>query len=368
VSGAATTTFDRGSVLIQCRAAAEKHLGGELHRLLDALAPKLSETGQHSRDREERDQYLAAAQRLYHERESFLPAFRKEFAARFEERVRALQGTGPVARELGRDELQALKTNVLENEAAIGRLSSRLKEHAGAELGELSARLAALFRRGAIDDGDNPLGPLTIARAVFAGFAAVKIEGRVLRTVRQELEEQLAQPVLDVYRAVNKALGGLGVALATSKSAAAAATAPASPASASPAASSPPAAASTGVDAAAARAVESALAGASLPPVIEIFVRQSWHGVLARARAAGGEGAQWQEAVGTLRDLVWSLRPKLEPGERARLVALLPSLLKKITQGMDAVMLDPDGRKAVFDALMAHHRELLHGQPAARQG
>jgi hypothetical protein len=35
---------------------------------------------------------------------------------------------------------------------------------------------------------------------------------------------------------------------------------------------------------------------------------------------------------------------------------------------MDAVMLDPDGRKAVLDALMAHHRELLHGQPAARQG
>jgi hypothetical protein len=47
-------------------------------------------------------------------------------AARFEERVRALQGIGSVARDLGRDELQALKTNVLENEAAVGRLSSRL--------------------------------------------------------------------------------------------------------------------------------------------------------------------------------------------------------------------------------------------------
>jgi len=364
----AAATLDRGSVLIQCRAAAEKHLGSELQKLLDALAPKLSDTGQHSRDREERDQYLGAAQRLYHERELFLPAFRKEFAARFEEHVRALQGTGLMTRDLGRDELQALKTNVLENEAAIGRLGSRLKEHAGAELGELSARFATLFKHTAINDGDNPLGPLTIARAVFAGFAAVKIEGRVLRAVRQELEQRLAQPVLDVYRAVNKALGGLGVAPAVSRSAPAAATAPASPVGA-PRAAAPSATAAPGAEAAAARAVESELAGASLPPVVEIFVRQSWHHVLARAHAGGGaEGASWQEAVGALRELIWSLRPRLEAGERARLVALLPPLLKKITLGMDAVMLDPDGRKAVLDALMAHHRDLLHGQSAARRG
>jgi len=233
----AAATLDRGSVLIQCRAAAEKHLSGQLQELLDALARQLSDAGQHSRDREERDQYLVAAQRLHHEREPFLPAFRKEFAERFEERVRGLQGTGLMTRDLGRDELQALKTNVLENEAAIGRLSSRLKEHAGPELGELSARFATLFRHAAINDGDNPLGPLAIARGVFAGFAAIKVEGRALRAVRQELEQRLAQPVLELYRAVNKALGGLGVAPAVSRSAPAAATAPASPASASPAVS-----------------------------------------------------------------------------------------------------------------------------------
>jgi hypothetical protein len=348
----AAASLDRGSVLIQCRAAAEKHLGGELQKLLDGLAPKLSNLGQQAKDRDERDQYLVAAQRLHGEREPFLPAFRKEFVARFEECVRALQGTGSMARELDRGELQALKTNVLENEAAIGRLSSRLKEHAATELGQLSGRFAALFRRPTINDGENPLGPLTIARAVFAGFAAVKIEGRVLRTVRQELEQHLAQPVLDVYRAVNKALGGLGIAPESK-------TAPA-PASAAPAAKS------NDAETAAAQAVEAALAGATLPPVVEIFVRQSWHGVLARAHGAGGGGPAWEEAAGTLRDLVWSLRPQLDPAERPRLVALLPTLLKRITLGMDAVMLDPDSRKAVLDALMAHHRELLRGQPAAR--
>jgi hypothetical protein len=202
-----------------------------------------------------------------------------------------------------------------------------------------------------MSDGENPLGPLTIARAVFAGFAAIKVEGRVLRTVRQELEQALAQPVLDVYRAINKALGGLGLA-AESKTEAVA-----------PSAAAPAAPRATGADAeaAAARVIESALVGASLPPVVEIFVRQSWHQVLVRAHAAGGgtQGAQWQEVTGTLRDLVWSMRPQLDAGEQPRLLALLPVLLKKVTLGMDAVMLDPDGRKGVLDALMAHHHELL---------
>jgi hypothetical protein len=355
-------------VLIQCRAAAEKHLGAQLSQLLDALAAQLSQLGQHSRDREERDMYLLAAQRLHHEREPFLPAFRKEFTAQFEERVRGLQGTGSFARDLGRDQLQALKTNVLENEAAIGRLSAKLKEHAGPELGQLSARIATLFRHPSVNDGDNPLGPLAIARGVFAGFAAVRIEGRPLRAVRQELEQRLAKPVVELYRAINKALDGLGVAPAAPRSA------PAVSNAAPPAAASPPPGAGTNAppspdaDAAAARAVESELTGASLPPVVEIFVRQNWHRLLAEAFAAGGsEGAQWQETVATLRDLVWSLRPRLEPGERARLVALLPALLKKITLGMAAVALDPPSRQAVLDALMAHHRELLRGPPAARQ-
>ncbi len=98
-------------------------------------------------------------------------------------------------------------------------------------------------------------------------------------------------------------------------------------------------------------------------------MRQNWHGLLARAHAAGGtRGEQWQEAAATLRDLVWSMRPKLEATEQPRLVALLPALLKKLALGMDAAMLDPGTRKAVLDALMAHHRQLLQGQPAARQG
>ena len=62
-----------------------------------------------------------------------------------------------------------MKTNVLENEVAVGKLAARFKEHANAELTELSARVASMFKRHAIGDGDNPLGPLPMARGVMPG-------------------------------------------------------------------------------------------------------------------------------------------------------------------------------------------------------
>ncbi len=67
--------------------------------------------------------------------------------------------------------------------------------------------------------------------------------------------------------------------------------------------------------------------------------------------------------AGTTQELVWSLKPKPDPAERAKLMGALPALLKKVGAGMEAE-LDADGRKLVFDALMAHHREIL--QPTAK--
>jgi len=84
---------------------------------------------------------------------------------------------------------------------------------------------------------------------------------------------------------------------------------------------------------------------------------------LLPGRAAGG--ATWQQVAGATQELVWSLKPKPDPAERAKLMGVLPALLKKVGVAMEAE-LDPDGRKLVFDALMAHHREIL--QPAAKPG
>jgi hypothetical protein len=109
----------------------------------------------------------------------------------------------------------------------------------------------------------------------------------------------------------------------------------------------------------------SALDGATLPMLLEVFLRETWGELLARAHAAGGyDGAAWSDAANTMQELVWSLKPITAPAERARLVALLPGLLKRVSAGMDAAGMSVENRKSVLDELMARHREIL--QPPGR--
>ena len=352
MSGAAQP-IDRRAFLNQCRGAVERQLGKELEPLLEKLPGQLDELGRQSRDRDERDQYSQASAKLSRDREAFFAAFRKEYGDSFESYAKALQGAAPPVGTPGRDELAAMKTNVLENEVAVGKLAAKFKEHATAELTELSARVASMFKRGGLGDGDNPLGPLPIARGVYAGFSALKIEGRAMKAIRGELEKRLPDVVREMYQNANRAFAGLGIEPATGRP-----PAPAPAAAPAPRAGDEP---SPEALAAAEKAITNALAGTTLPPMLDLFLGQTWVRVVARAHAAGG--ATWQQTAAMTQELVWSLKPKPDPAERAKLVGALPGLLKKVALAMQAE-LDADGRKLVFDALMAHHREIL--QPAAK--
>jgi hypothetical protein len=355
VSGTAQP-IDRRAFLNQCRGAVERQLQKGLEPVLERLPNELDDLGRQSRDRDERDQYAQASAKLSRERDALLAAFRKEYGDVFEVYAKALQGAAPPVGTPGREELAAMRTNVLENEVAIGKLAAKFKEHANAELTELSARVAALFKRGALGDGDNPLGPLPIARSVYAGFSALKIEGRAMKAIRTELEKRLPEVVREMYVNANRAFAGLGI----------------EPAQGRPAASAPaPAPAVRGGDepsrealTAAEKAITNALAGTPLPPMLDLFFSQTWVRVVARAHAAGG--ATWQGIAATTQELVWSLKPKPDAAERTKLMGALPGLLKRVAVAMESE-LDADGRKLVFDALMAHHREILQpaGKPAA---
>ena len=120
---------------------------------------------------------------------AFLDRFRREFAERFGAAVHALEGSiDPFAGEPSRDELAAMRTNVLESEVAIGKLAALVKQHAPAELAELSARFATLFRRSVVDDGDNPIGPLAIAlKRVTSGIEAAGLDPEGREAVLEEL-------------------------------------------------------------------------------------------------------------------------------------------------------------------------------------
>jgi hypothetical protein len=359
-----TQAVDRKALLVQCHAAVEKRLSGQLAALLDGLAPKLEELHRGAKEREEREQLANALSRLHHGRDAFFERFRAEFRERFSACVKSLQGVfDPFGGEPSREELAAMRTNILENEVAIGKLAALAKRNAEAELAQLSARFATLFRRPAVDDADNPVGPLAIARAVYAGVSAFELQGRAMRAVRAELESQLVAPLGELYKGLNGAFASHGVEPARTAPAAA----PRAPAPQPAAAPPPPPAAQPAPPpaalAAAERAVASALDGTSLPMVLDLFVRQTWAGLLARAYAAGGyDGAAWRETATTMHELVSTLKPVGSPAERARLVALLPSLLKRVTIGIEAAGMEPEGRDAVLEELMARHREILHPQ------
>lgn len=366
---AAPPAVDRRALLTQCRAAVEKRLCADLETLLAGLVPKLEALHRGAKERDERDQYANALSRLHGGRDAFLDRFRKEFSTRFAECVETLQrGFDPFGGEPSRAELAAMRTNVLEGEVAIGKLAALAKQGAADELADLSARFATLFRRARVDDGENPLGPLVIARSVYAGVGALELQGRATRAVRDEIEQQFVAPIAALYKGVNGALASNGVAPARPPAGAARAAPRAAPEAAAAPAASPraqPAAVPPASASAADRALASAMEGAEIPMLLEVFLRETWAELLARAHAAGGyDGAAWGEAAKTMQELVWSLKPKALPAERTQLVALLPDLLKRVSAGMEAAGMAPDGRKAVLDELMARHREIL--QPPAR--
>jgi hypothetical protein len=355
---------DRRALLTQCYAAVEKRLGEQLTALLDGLAPKLEEQHRTAKGPEEREQFAHLLSRLHHGRDAFFARFRAEFRDRFTTAVKSLQGVvDPFGGEPSREELAAMRTNILENEVAIGKLAALMKSSAQAELAQLSARFATIFRRPVVDDADNPVGPLAIARAVYAGVSAFELQGRAMRAVRAELESRFVAPVGELYKGVNAAFASHGVEPARTALAAAPRPPAPEPAAAPPPPPPAPPAPPPAAVAAAERAIASALEGTSLPMILDLFIRQTWAGLLARAYAAGGyDGAAWRETATTMHELVSTLKPVGSPAERARLVALLPSLLKRVTIGIEAAGLDPEGRDAVLEELMARHREILHPQ------
>lgn len=329
-------------------------MSAKLPPLLASIADHLQKESQSSRDREERDQYAHAVHRLRDGSAGFIEAFQKELVARIDATTQSLQsgrlGNG------GDEDLSMLKTNLLENQVAVNKLAVQLKQAAGAELAQFSGRIATAFSRESLDDGDNPVGPMAIAFAVYAGVDALDLKSRAARAMRPDLEKQLVAPVCELYRVMNGALERAGISPAAPRSA---------PAQAASAAESGPgtqdAQPSPAAQAAAIQTVNAMLGVAVVPPPVAMFLTETWARVLARTHASGTSSEPWRDAVDVMNELIASVKPGIDPAERARLKSVLPGLLKKLQAGMDAVALDAAQRKAVLDMLMVHHREILLG-------
>ena len=93
-----------------------------------------------------------------------------------------------------------------------------------------------------------------------------------------------------------------------------------------------------------------------IPNFLATFLRVHWQAALENVYMQQGEESEaWGQAVATLEDLVWSVQPKKTNEDRRHLVALLPSLLKRMSAGMQNVSWPPEDRERFMSNLVEAH-------------
>jgi hypothetical protein len=109
-------------------------------------------------------------------------------------------------------------------------------------------------------------------------------------------------------------------------------------------------------------ALNERLLGKTLPEVVVRLLQEAWSKVLMLTCLKHGvHSPEWQAALQTMDDLVWSVAPHEDPEARLRLLELVPGLLKALREGMASAAFDPFSTSEFFSQL-----EMLHVQAFQR--
>jgi hypothetical protein len=93
-----------------------------------------------------------------------------------------------------------------------------------------------------------------------------------------------------------------------------------------------------------------------LAPFLAPFLITQWREVLARAwQALEADPQQWESALKTMDQLIWSTQPKTQPDERRQLVAVLPELVRSLNEGLDANGWNGKARSTFTQRLITTH-------------
>lgn len=105
----------------------------------------------------------------------------------------------------------------------------------------------------------------------------------------------------------------------------------------------------------------------TVPSLVATFLDQHWRLVLAQAYRQGGEeGEGWRQAITAMDDLIWSVGPKRRAEDRERLLTVLPGLLKRLRDDLDALGLR-DAWDPFFAQLIRLHVAALRAVAASTQ-
>ncbi|KTC48382.1 thymidine phosphorylase, partial [Pseudomonas fluorescens ABAC62] len=101
------------------------------------------------------------------------------------------------------------------------------------------------------------------------------------------------------------------------------------------------------------------LLGKTLPPAVVQFLQQAWsHVLLLTSLKHGEQSVQWQAALRTMDELIWSVSLPQDTAAGEQLLAQLPGLLKALRDGLTNAAFDPFSTSNFFARL-----QTLHVQP-----
>jgi hypothetical protein len=117
--------------------------------------------------------------------------------------------------------------------------------------------------------------------------------------------------------------------------------------------------------------VRSAFDGVQLESYLRDFLLDVWVRVLidasTREKSESGLVRRYLDAIP---DLVWSVQPKLNPGDRKRMIATIPTVLGVLREGLNRIEWPAERIQQFFGKLMNSHAsavktlELAHGAPS----
>jgi Protein of unknown function (DUF1631) len=104
-----------------------------------------------------------------------------------------------------------MKETHVDLEIALAQCAARLKEQAGAEVFQVTARIAALLGKPSLEDAGNPIAPPELAHALMQALARIDLTDQQRLIVFKAFDPALLCIVPDLYRHANALLAELGV-------------------------------------------------------------------------------------------------------------------------------------------------------------
>lgn len=105
-------------------------------------------------------------------------------------------------------------------------------------------------------------------------------------------------------------------------------------------------------------------AGKRLPAAAVSIFREGWSNYLFLLFVKEGTDSEiWANGVQVVDDLIWSVSPDDSFGHRSALLKMIPSLLKRLREGMNAISFSKNRMRELFSELEGIHMACLRSKP-----